>query len=96
MEKKRYKLTNEDIVISSKEKASSIVRNTKSLGLSLAICATSIVVLPSCSDEKSCTDSDYGTQAPYDIGVNQDPTDYGGTTSLGDSSGNGDECRDYD
>jgi len=89
-------LADEDIVTVSRASAQRVIRSGRNLTVSLALIATGTVMLPSCSDEKSCSDSDRGTQAPYDTGYYADPYDYGQTTSTGDAVGNGDYCSDYD
>lgn len=90
-------LADEDIVTIGKDKAREIVRSGKNVSVSLALAITGLTVLPSCSDDKSCSDTDR-TQTTYDTGVYADPitVDYGQATSTGDPSGAGDYCRDYD
>jgi hypothetical protein len=60
------------------------------------------MAMTGCSDEKTCSDSDVSYVADgngstaYDT---FDSFDYGGDTDVnsnGDTTGNGDECRDYD
>lgn len=56
--------------------------------------------MTACSDDKGCTDSDVGADpaAPYDIGANQDPSDFGGDSDVGvgDPGGRGFNCADFD
>lgn len=94
--KKLPTLADEDIVTVGRDKAQRIIRSGKNITVSLALMATGAAVMPACSDDKSCSDSDVGSQAPYDTGYYADPYDYGQTLSTGDSVGNGDYCSDYD
>lgn len=89
-------LSDEDIVTVGRDRTQRIIRSGKNLTVSLALVATGAAVLPACSDDKNCSDSDYGTTAPYDLGYYADPYDYGQQLTTGDAYGNGDYCRDYD
>lgn len=94
--KKLPTLADEDIVTVGRQKAQAIIRTGKNVTVSLALMATCAAVLPGCSDDKSCTDGDLSTSAPYDTGAFADPTDFGQQISQGDPAGAGDYCRDYD
>jgi hypothetical protein len=88
-------LADEDIVTIGKDRAREIVRSGKNVSVSLALAITGVTVLPSCSDDKGCSDTDR-TQTTYDTGVYADPYDQGQVTSVGDPIGAGDYCSDYD
>lgn len=71
----------------------------------LSLTVATAFSLASCSDSKSCSDSDVTQYADgngstaYDTGTYADSYDFGGdtdTTVHGDDAGNGDECADFD
>lgn len=91
-------LVDSDIETNRKPDLARALRTGRNVTVTLALGLTA-VAFTGCSDDKSCSDGDSTNYYPYDtgtIGVTADPTDYGQVSSYGDSSGNGDNCRDYD